>query len=404
MYRLPLLLSVLLISLALPPNSFSDETGFDYNYGPGTLQLRSQSPTQSLRLTMPSIIPVAIKPGILSVNAGTTWTNVWVDSSKVMLDYEMLDTHIAVSYGINKRLGFGMAFDQRSYFGGGMDNFIQEFHDLFGIDQNGRDKVDRNLSRIIRYDDQGNIIFQTDDLSNMENNGVNLVAQSRKVDMFGRTIQPVTAILDPEMTVGLPPNLTAWTGIDALNHAFEAYIASYSSVFSDMIAEKAIELAVNNLHRVYHHPNDLEARGNMLIASSMAVMAASAGLGVVHSLAQTIGGYYNAPHGLAIATCFVPGIEYNLGVEQEKLARVSQIMGTDTSGMSLDESARSVIPALQNLLDDFDIPQGFDALGVREKDIPKLAEIAMLDGCTPTNPRPLDEHAFIELFQQGLAV
>ena len=233
---------------------------------------------------------------------------------------------------------------------------------------------------------------------------VNLVAQSRKVDMFGRTIQPVTAILDPEMTVGLPPNLTAWTGIDALNHAFEAYIASYSSVFSDMIAEKAIELAVNNLHRVYHHPNDLEARGNMLIASSMAVMAASAGLGVVHSLAQTIGGYYNAPHGLAIATCFVPGIEYNLGVEQEKLARVSQIMGTDTSGMSLDESARSVIPALQNLLDDFDIPQGFDALGVREKDIPKLAEIAMLDGCTPTNPRPLDEHAFIELFQQGLAV
>ncbi len=113
MYRFPLLLSVLLISLALPPNSFSDETGFDYNYGPGTLQLRSQSPTQSLRLTMPSVIPGAIKPGILSVNAGTTWTNVWVDSSKVKLDYEMLDTHIAVSYGINKRLGFGMAFDQR---------------------------------------------------------------------------------------------------------------------------------------------------------------------------------------------------------------------------------------------------------------------------------------------------
>jgi Protein of unknown function (DUF3187) len=177
MYPLPLLLSVLLISLALPPNIFSDETGFDYNYGPGTLQLRSQSPAQSLRLTMANIVPGAIKPAELDFHAGTTWTNVWVDSSEVALDYEMLDTHIAVSYGINKRLVLAMAFDQRNYFGGAMDNFIQEFHDLFGIDQNGRDKVDRNLSRIIRYDDQGNIIFQTDDLSNMENNGISFVAQ-----------------------------------------------------------------------------------------------------------------------------------------------------------------------------------------------------------------------------------
>ena len=161
----------------MPPNTFSNEAGFDYNYGLGILQLRSQSPAQSLRLTMPSIIPGAFKPGSFGVHAGTTWTNVWVDRSEVALDYEMLDTHIAVSYGINQRLGLGMAFDQRNYFSGAMDNFIQEFHDLCGIDQNGRDKVDRNLSRIIRYDDQGNIIFQTDDLSNMENNGISLVAQ-----------------------------------------------------------------------------------------------------------------------------------------------------------------------------------------------------------------------------------
>ncbi|MBW1822392.1 MAG: DUF3187 family protein, partial [Deltaproteobacteria bacterium] len=138
---------------------------------------RSQSPAQSLRLTMPSVIPGAFKPGIIGVHAGTTWTNVWIDSSEVALDYEMLDTHIAVSYGLNKRLGLGIAFDQRNYFGGGMDNFIQEFHDLFGIDQNGRDRVDRNLSHIILYDDQGNIIFETDDLSNLENNGISLIGQ-----------------------------------------------------------------------------------------------------------------------------------------------------------------------------------------------------------------------------------
>lgn len=231
---------------------------------------------------------------------------------------------------------------------------------------------------------------------------LNLVSESRKVDMFGKTILPVTAILDPKLTEGLPPNLTACTGIDALNHAFEAYIASYSNTFTDTYAEKAIELAINNIRRVYKHPDDLEARGHMLISSTMAVLAANAGLGVVHSLAQTIGGYYDAPHGLSIAICFVPGIEYNLTVEQKKLARISQIMGTDTSGLSLEEAAKSVIPALQNLLRDLDIPTGFDTLGVKEKDIPRLAEIAMLDGCTPTNPRPLDVDAFTTLFERGL--
>ncbi|MDY6793243.1 MAG: DUF3187 family protein [Thermodesulfobacteriota bacterium] len=177
MHQLLLILSVLLIILTMPINSFSSDDNFDYNYGLGILQLRSQSPAQSLRLTMPSVIPGAFKPGILGIHAGTTWTNVWIDSSEVALDYEMLDTHIAVSYGINKRLGLGIAFDQRNYFGGAMDNFIQEFHDIFGIDQNGRDRVDRNLSRIVRYDDQGNIIFETDNLSYLENNGITLFSQ-----------------------------------------------------------------------------------------------------------------------------------------------------------------------------------------------------------------------------------
>ena len=192
MRQLLLLVSVLLISLAVPPHSFSSEAGFDYNYGLGILQLRSQSPAQSLRLTMPSVIPGAFKPGSLGVHAGTTWTNVWIDSSEVALDYEMLDTHIAVSYGINKQLGIGIAFDQRNYFGGGMDNFIQEFHDIFGIDQNGRDRVERNLSRIIRYDDQGNIISETDDLSFLENNGISLIAQY--ILSHGTTMWPAIGV------------------------------------------------------------------------------------------------------------------------------------------------------------------------------------------------------------------
>jgi len=232
---------------------------------------------------------------------------------------------------------------------------------------------------------------------------INLVSQSRKVDMFGRSIQPATAILDPLLTVGLSPRLTAWTGVDALSHALEAYVAKYANPFTDTLAERAIELVVDNLRTAFANGEDLEARGKMLIASTMAVMAAGAGLGVVHSLAQTIGGYYDAPHGLSIAVCFPVGVEYNLFAAPEKHARVSQILGTDIGGLSLPAAAKSVVPALRELLEDVGIPLDMRALGVQEADIPKLAEICMLDGCTSTNPRPIDAQGFVDLFERALS-
>jgi len=154
---------------------------------------------------------------------------------------------------------------------------------------------------------------------------VNLVAESRKVDICGQSILPVTAILDPLMTVGLPPHLTAWTGIDALSHALEAYVGTYANPITDALAEKAIALVAENLRQAYANGANLEARSNMLVASAMAIMA-WAGLGVVHSMAQTMGGYYDAPHGLSIAVCFPVGVEYNLFAAPEKFARVSQLL------------------------------------------------------------------------------
>ncbi len=231
---------------------------------------------------------------------------------------------------------------------------------------------------------------------------VNLVAESRKVDICGQSILPVTAILDPLMTVGLPPHLTAWTGIDALSHALEAYVGTYANPITDALAEKAIALVAENLRQAYANGANLEARSNMLVASAMAIMA-WAGLGVVHSMAQTMGGYYDAPHGLSIAVCFPVGVEYNLFAAPEKFARVSQLLGADTTGMSPIAAAKSVIPALCELLHDLDITQHLGSLGLREEDIPKLAELSMLDGCTPTNPRPLNEKAFANLYRQALA-
>jgi 1,3-propanediol dehydrogenase len=147
---------------------------------------------------------------------------------------------------------------------------------------------------------------------------------------------------------------------------------------------------------------NLEARGNMLLASAMGVLAAGAGLGVIHSLAQTMGGYYDAPHGLSIAVCFAAGMGYNLFVAPAKFAQVAQILGANVAGLSPIAAARRAVPALEELLADLNITDDMRSLGVREADIPRLAELAMLDGSTPTNPRPIDEAGFAALFAQGL--
>ena len=231
---------------------------------------------------------------------------------------------------------------------------------------------------------------------------INLVAESRKADIFGQSIRPVTAVLDPVLTVGLPPGLTASTGIDALSHALEAYVALYANPITDALAEQAMRLVAGNLRRATFDGENLEARGNMLVASAMAVMAAGAGLGVIHSLAQTIGGFYDAPHGLGIAVCFPLGMRYNLSAAPEKFARIAQLLGADVAGLSPSAAAEAAVPALEALLRDLGITSDLKDLGARQADIPRLAELAMLDGCTPTNPRPIDEAGFAALFARGL--
>ncbi|MDX1417735.1 MAG: iron-containing alcohol dehydrogenase [Candidatus Promineifilaceae bacterium] len=232
---------------------------------------------------------------------------------------------------------------------------------------------------------------------------INLPLVGRKVDIFGPSILPKVAIADANLTLGLPPHLTAWTGIDALSHAVEAYLCIGANPISDAIARGAIKLVTTNLRRAYKDGGDVQARHGMLVASAMAVMAASgaAGLGVIHSLAQTLGGFYDLPHGLTIAVCFADGLAYNLPIAPEKCADISRLLGTDTNGMTLDEAARSVIPAIQQLNADLNVTDTFASLKVQKNDVPRLAEYAMLDGCTPTNPRPLKAEDFVALFDGG---
>ncbi len=232
---------------------------------------------------------------------------------------------------------------------------------------------------------------------------INLPGKNVKRALFGASIQPAVAIVDPSLTLGLPSRLTALTGIDALSHAVEAYIAKDANPISDALAEKAIKLVADNLREAYAHSDNLEARTHMLLASTIAVIAcSSAGLGIVHSLAQTLGGYYDVPHGLSIAVCFPIGIGYNVPVALEKCGQVSRMLGTHTNGMSNDAAAQSVVDALRKLTTDLDVQDDLQSLGVREADLPRLAEICMEDGCTPTNPRPIDTGAFEALYRSAL--
>ena len=174
---------------------------------------------------------------------------------------------------------------------------------------------------------------------------INMPHLGRKMDIFGPSILPRVAILDPMLTLSLPPHLTAWTGVDALSHAVEAYVCNRANPISDAIAERSIQLVAENLRQAYPDGGDVEARGNMLIASAMAVIAAAnaGGLGVIHSLAQTLGGFYNLPHGLTIAVCFNEGLTYNAPAVPEKYARFAALMGVDTSDISTDEAVHAGI-------------------------------------------------------------
>jgi hypothetical protein len=161
-----------LICTAFPAVSGqTQELSYDYNYGLGKIDLRSQSPAQSLRFTLPLLIPGDIQAGC-GLHIANTWTNVWADESEYLLDYEMSETLVTVTYGFNKRFGVSLAFENRNYFGGEMDGFIQGFHDLFGIDQEGRDDVSKDRKVIQRFDPKTGQMLSETSAEDLENNAM----------------------------------------------------------------------------------------------------------------------------------------------------------------------------------------------------------------------------------------
>lgn len=167
----------LICMLWVPATAVSETVPYDYNYGLGPLNLAGTSPGQSLRLNLPHILPGAIRPGWgYQISASTS--NVWLNESEYFFDYEILNFSAAVKYGINKRFGLGVYFDQRTFYGGILDGFIESFHDAFGLDQDGRDHWPKYQTWVILRDHNGNPLLYEDDVGDLLNNkGIGLAMQ-----------------------------------------------------------------------------------------------------------------------------------------------------------------------------------------------------------------------------------
>jgi alcohol dehydrogenase len=220
--------------------------------------------------------------------------------------------------------------------------------------------------------------------------------RQRKVLIYHPRMMPGEVILDPELTLGLPPALTAWTGIDALSHSLEALCAPGCHPMADGIASEAIRLIHRWLETAVDDGGDLAARAHMLAAACMGAVAFQKGLGAMHAMAHPIGGLLDAHHGRTIAVVMPYVLARNFTAIEERLDRLVRTLG-------LAGRAATFVDWVLMLRRSFEIPERLDALGVREDHVGTLAARAALDPSAQTNPVPLDEAGYRELFEAALA-
>ncbi|MDE0681386.1 MAG: iron-containing alcohol dehydrogenase, partial [Candidatus Poribacteria bacterium] len=195
------------------------------------------------------------------------------------------------------------------------------------------------------------------------------------------------ALLDPGITVGMPPALTAATGMDAITHGIEAYVATKYHPIAEGVALQALRMLSPNIEKVYHDGGDVTARGEMLLGSCMAAFSFQKGLGAVHSLAHQLSTDAPIPHGVANAILLPPVMEFNFSHATEKYAEIARALGIDTSGMDSSEAGNAAIDKIRAFNTELKMPTGLGDAGLDEKKIPKLGADAMLDHCHKFNPR-----------------
>ena len=214
---------------------------------------------------------------------------------------------------------------------------------------------------------------------------------------------PAIAIIDAELMYTLPKSLTAATGLDALTHAIEGLITKGAWEMSDMFEIKAIEMINRYLETAVNEPQNPEARNGMAVAQYIAGMAFSnVGLGVVHGMAHPLGAIFDIPHGVANALLLPTIMEFNAPAALDKYVTIAKAMNVYKDGMSKEEAAQAAEDAVKSLAVRVGIPQHLSELGIKESDLPKLADSAIADVCTPGNPREVTRDIILDLYRKVL--
>jgi alcohol dehydrogenase class IV len=210
--------------------------------------------------------------------------------------------------------------------------------------------------------------------------------------IFSPRLLPSLVLADPELTLSLPPRLTATTGLDALAHACEAFVALGYHPMCDGIALEAVRMVANSLERCVVDGGDVEARGEMLLASLMGAVAFQKGLGVAHSLAHALSAIHDLHHGLATAVALPHAMRFNARVADGALARLAQAAGAG-------ERSQDFLDWLTRLQGAVGLPAGLAETVAGDPRIDDLVAAAYADGCHRQNPRPVDRSDLRALFE-----
>lgn len=224
-----------------------------------------------------------------------------------------------------------------------------------------------------------------------------------KMAIVDTNVTPILSVNDPELMRGMPPALTAATGMDALTHAIEALISTAATPFTDGLAEKAIPMIFEYLPRAVRNGDDMEAREALMYAEALAGAAFnSASLGAVHALAHQAGGLLDMPHGQANAILLPHVVEYNAPACISKMRVLAGLLGSTDLRLNDKDLVGTVVWKIKQLSKEVKIPSGLAEFGVEEKHLPIMAGNALKDACIFTNPRNATQEELIEVLRNAM--
>jgi len=213
--------------------------------------------------------------------------------------------------------------------------------------------------------------------------------------VFNPVLLPKAVFADPELTLDLPPTVTAATGMDALTHNVESYLSPDYHPLCDGIALEGARIAAHALEKAVKDGRDLKARSDMMMSSMMGAIAFQKDLGAVHSCAHALGTVMDMHHGLANAIMIDHVMRFNLDAAQTKMAELARVCGAGST-------AQDFVEWLVDLKARINIPAKLGARGVTAQHVPKLVDIAIDDICHKTNPKPCSRADFERLFHEAI--